>query len=316
MSPAVLEAPVATAAAAPHSDKPLFPHEPQDRELFSSHFDSRPFLFRHNLHEHPAFQLSALLEAAERLAADPKTAGKSHFESGSPDRNAWFGARPEGTTLVDALASIESGRNWVILKRIHEDPTYRDVLMDIIPHLSSLTGVDIPSVYYDPTMTIFVTSPGRITPYHMDGETNFLAQIHGSKHVFIYDGHDHSVLSPSDLERYWTGNLPKIDYPESLPNGNWQYVLEPGNGVFNPAIFPHWLQNGSEVSVSVSMNFKRRRNAVIGAHRTNHYIRRIGLKPTPAGTLHGLDHVKEATFGRLYSAVQTAATSLKSRLKK
>jgi hypothetical protein len=306
----------ASAAPSAAADTALFPHEPEDRQLFASHFDCHPFQFRHGLQHHPAFQLPALLAAAERLASNPKAAGKSHFESGSPDRNAWFGARPEGTTLVDALASIESGKNWVILKRIHEDPTYRDVLMEIIPHFSELTGVNIPATYYDPTMTIFVTSPGRITPYHMDGETNFLAQVHGTKNAYIYDGHDHSVLSPSDLERYWTGHLPKIDYPENLPHGHWQYLLAPGNGVFNPAIFPHWLQNGSEVSVSVSMNFKRRHNATIGAHRANHYIRRFGLKPTPPGSSPALDRAKEATFGRFYEAANTTAKSLKSRLGK
>ena len=28
---------------------------------------------------------------------------------------------------------------------------------------------------------ILVSSPGRITPYHMDSETNFLLQVTGSK---------------------------------------------------------------------------------------------------------------------------------------
>ena len=282
-------------------------------QLFAQHFDFAPFPFRHSLHTHPAFQLPALLAAAERLASDPASAARSHFESGTPDRNAWFGPRPEGTTLVDALASIESGKNWVILKRIHEDPTYRDVLHEIIPELSQLAGVDIADVYYDPTMTIFVTSPGRITPYHMDGETNFLAQIHGTKLVYIYDGNHKSVLSDEDMEKYWTGKLPKIDYPESMPHGQWQYTLAPGNGVFNPAIFPHWLQNGDQVSVSVSMNFKRKRNAVIGAARTNRYLRMAGLKPTAPGASPSLDRAKEATFGRLYDAAYTAAAKLKDR---
>ncbi len=109
---------------------------------------------------------------------------------------------------------------------------------------------DIAKVYYDPTMTIFVTSPGRITPYHMDGETNFLAQIHGTKLVYIYNGDDPQVLSPQQMEQYWTGALPRIEVPAGLPEGNWQYTLAPGNGVFNPAIFPHWLQNGPDVSAS------------------------------------------------------------------
>jgi hypothetical protein len=278
----------------------FFTNEREDRALFTRNFDHKPFQFRHALDQHPAFQLPALLKAAERLSKDPRTAGKSHFESGSPDRNAWFGARPEGQTIVDAIASIESGKNWVILKRIHEDPEYREILMQLVPQLSEVAGVDIAKVYYDPTMTIFITSPGRITPYHMDGETNFLAQIHGTKMVYIYDGKNPNVLTTEQLEKYWTGNLPKIDYPESLPHGNWQYKLQPGNGVFNPAIFPHWLQNGDEVSVSVSMNFKRRHDATIGASRFNHFARKVGLQPEAPGRSKGVDRAKEIFFGRAY----------------
>jgi hypothetical protein len=278
----------------------FFTNEREDRALFTRNFDHKPFQFRHALDQHPAFQLPALLKAAERLSNDPRTAGKSHFESGSPDRNAWFGARPEGQTIVDAIASIESGKNWVILKRIHEDPEYREILMQLVPQISAVAGVDIAKVYYDPTMTIFITSPGRITPYHMDGETNFLAQIHGKKMVYIYDGKDPSVLTTEQLEQYWTGNLPKINYPENLQHGHWQYTLAPGNGVFNPAIFPHWLQNGSEVSVSVSMNFKRRHDATIGASRFNHFARKCGLQLEAPGRSKGVDRAKEMFFGRPY----------------
>ena len=291
------------------SPKSLFQYSLNERALYVENFDGAPFQFHHNLHEHPAFQLGALLEAAERLSQAKHN--KSHYESGQPDRNAWFGARPEGTTLVQALAAIESGKNWVILKRIHEDAVYGGILKEMIPELSTLTGVDIAGVYYDPTMTIFVTSPGRITPYHMDGETNFLAQIHGEKLAYIYDGNSPDVLTQQQMELYWTGKLPKINYPDSMPFGQWQYTLQPGNGVFNPACFPHWLQNGNGVSVSVSINFKRRHNATIGAHRMNKYLRKLGMNPTAPGVSLSKDRAKEATFGWLYSA----ADALKKKVK-
>ena len=290
----------------------LLCHELEDQAAYAENFDGRPFQFRHTMERMDVFQIPALLEAAERMAR--KNDQKSHYESGEPERNGWFGSRPAGKTIIDALAEIQSGKNWVILKRIHKDPVYRAVLKSLIPELSSLSGVDIADAYYDPTMTIFVTSPGRITPYHMDGETNFLAQIHGPKDVYIYDANDPSVLNSRDMERYWTGTLPKIEYPESLPHGHWKYKLIPGNGVFNPATFPHWLQNGPEVSVSVSINFKRRRDAVIGAHRTNKYLRKMGLQPTVPGESPQLDRMKEASFGRLYQVAEGAAKVLKSKL--
>jgi len=303
----ILTMPRHTSYPAPKS---LFADGLEERALYVENFDAAPFQFRHYLQDDPAFQLGALLEAAERLSNSKRN--KSHYESGEPDRNAWFGARPQGTTLVQALASIESGKNWVILKRIHEDSVYGGILRRIIPELSVLTGLNMARIYYDPTMTIFVTSPGRITPYHMDGETNFLAQIHGEKLAYIYDGNSPDVLSQQDLEQYWTGKLPKINYPDSMPIGQWQYTLKPGNGLFNPACFPHWLQNGNGVSVSVSINFKRRHNAAIGAHRTNKYLRRAGIRPTMPGVSLSLDRAKEATFGRLYSAAET----LKQRVKR
>ncbi len=282
-----------------------FRNDAEDRRLFQERFDHEPFVFRHSLHLHPAFELKALLAAAERMNATMSC--KAHFESGQPEQTSWFGARPEGMTLVEALASIREGKNWVILKRIHEDAEYGDVLRGMLPEISALTGVEVEEVYYDPTMTIFVTSPGRITPYHMDGETNFLLQVHGTKTAYIYDGNDRHVLSDADLEKYWTGGLPKIDMPEALPQGHWQFAMEPGNGVFNPAIFPHWLQNGNDVSISVSINIKRKRNANIGAYRVNHFLRRAGLKPAapaPAAQPTALDRAKEATLGRLYEVAK------------
>jgi hypothetical protein len=97
-----------------------------------------------------------------------------------------------------------------------------------------------------------------------------------------------------------------------VPHGHWQYTLAPGNGVFNPAVFPHWLQNGNDISVSVSINFKRRFNAEIGAHRMNRYLRKLGINPTAPGKSDTLDRAKEATFGRLYSV----ALSMRNQLKK
>jgi hypothetical protein len=286
------------------SNTQLFANDVEDRRLFAAKFDHQPFEFRHNLHKWGIFQLPALMELAERLAA--KKDQKSHYESGTPDVNGYFGQRPQDTTMVQALESIRDGKNWIILKRIHEDPLYAEALESLIPELSDLSGVDMKDVYYDPTLTVFVTSPGRITPYHMDGETNFLAQIHGTKMVYVYDGHDKSILPETDLEKYWTGGLPKINIPTAIPEGTWQWELKPGNGIFNPATFPHWLQNGSDVSVSVSINFKRKQNAIIGAHRANHFARKLGLKPTEPGKSPSLDRLKTATFGTLYEKAHAA----------
>ena len=37
---------------------------------------------------------------------------------------------------------------------------------------------------------IFISSPGSITPFHMDPEYNFLLQIRGEKQISIWGGKD------------------------------------------------------------------------------------------------------------------------------
>jgi hypothetical protein len=289
----------------------VFASESTDRQLFANNFDHTPFLFRHKLHTFDLFQMPALMKLAERLLQ--KKDKKSHYESGEPVVDGYFGDRPPDVTIAEALEKIPTGRNWVIFKRIHEDPIYRDALESFLPELSNLSGVNIGEVFYDPIMTIFVTSPNRITPYHMDGETNFLAQVYGSKNVYVYDGNDRSTVTAQELERYWTGNLPKLDFPPQLPEGTWNFAVSPGTGVFNPPVFPHWVKNGNNVSISVSINFKRIRNSVIGAYRMNHFTRRLGLKPTEPGHSPVLDRSKDLAFGQLYSSAHKVRTYVRDQ---
>jgi hypothetical protein len=238
---------------------------------------------------------------------------KSHYETGDPVVNGYFGSKPADMTLVQALERIGEGRNWIILKRIHEDPEYRTALELFISELSELTGEDLRRRYRDPILTIFITSPNRITPYHLDGEANFLAQVQGSKSVFLYNAHDPLILTTQEMEQYWTGKLLAPRWHDELPDGHWRYEVSPGMGVFNPATFPHWVKNNDNVSVSVSINFKRVRNDVIGAYRTNYYARKIGLHPTVPGRSPILDRMKNLTFGNLYEGAHAARNALRSR---
>jgi hypothetical protein len=257
------------------------------------------------------FRMPALLSLAERCMQ--KRQHTSHFETGEPVVNGSFGKKPSDMTLVQALERIGEGRNWIILKRIHEVPEYRAALEMFISELSELTGVDLRRRYRDPILTIFITSPNRITPYHLDGEANFLAQVQGKKSVFLYDANDPRILTTEETERYWTGHLAAPRWHDELSDGQWRFDVAPGIGVFNPATFPHWVKNNDNVSVSVSINFKRVRNDAIGAYRANYYARRIGVKPTVPGQRPALDRVKSLTFGKLYEGAHATRSALRRR---
>jgi hypothetical protein len=295
----------------PSAAPAVFPSDIETGRLFAANFDHRPFEFRHALHTMEIFQMPALLRLAERCMQ--KRQHKSHYETGEPVVNGYFGNKPADMTLVQALERIGESRNWIILKRIHEEPEYRAALELFISELSELTGADLRRRYRDPILTIFITSPNRITPYHLDSEANFLAQVQGSKSVFLYNAHDPEILTPEEMERYWTGNLPAPRWRDELSEGHWRYEISPGVGVFNPATFPHWVKNADNVSVSVSINFKRVRNDAVGAYRANYYARKIGLHPTEPGRRPALDRVKNLTFGKLYEGAHATRTALRSR---
>lgn len=296
--------PLATASS-------LFPHDAEAGKLFASNFDHRPFQFCHALDKMEIFQMPALLSLAERCMR--KRQHKSHFETGEPVVDGSFGNKPANMTLVEALERIGEGKNWIILKRIHEVPEYRAALDSFISELSELTRIDLRSRYRDPILTIFITSPNRITPYHLDGEANFLAQVQGSKSVFLYNANDPHILTTEEMERYWTGHLPAPRWHEELADGQWRFDVSPGIGVFNPATFPHWVKNNDNVSVSVSINFKRVRNDTIGAYRANYYARKLGIHPTAPGRSAVLDRVKNLAFGNLYEGAHAVRRALRSR---
>ena len=295
----------------PAAASAVFSHDAETSSLFASNFDHRPFQFRHALDTMDIFQMPALLRLAERCMN--KRQHKSHYETGEPVVNGYFGNKPADMTLVQALERIGEGGNWIILKRIHEEPEYRAALELFITELSELTGTDLRRRYRDPILTIFITSPNRITPYHLDGEANFLAQVQGSKSVFLYNAHDPRILTPAEMEQYWTGHLLAPRWHDELSDGHWRYDVSPGLGVFNPATFPHWVKNNDNVSVSVSINFKRVRNDTIGAYRANYYARKIGLHPTVPGRSPILDRVKNLTLGKLYEGAHSARSALRSR---
>jgi hypothetical protein len=289
----------------------VFAHDAETARLFAANFDHCPFQFQHSLHRMEIFQMPALLKLAEVCMR--KREQKSHFETGEPVVNGYFGNKPADMTLVQALERIGESANWIILKRIHEEPEYREALEIFISELSDLTGTDLRRLYHDPILTIFITSPNRITPYHLDGEANFLVQVQGRKSVFLYDAHDPYILTTAEMEQYWTGHLLAPRWHDELSNGQWRYELSPGIGIFNPATFPHWVKNTDNVSVSVSINFKRVRNDTIGAYRANYYARKIGLRPRAPGQSPALDRLKSATFGELYKGAHATRRALRSR---
>ncbi|MBT9332601.1 hypothetical protein [Paracidobacterium acidisoli] len=253
---------------------------PASRALFRVGWDRVPFEFSHALYASELFSLPALIDLARRVA--PRSNRSYVEEDHTAPGNGWSD-RPSKKSLVENLEEIADTHSLVMLKRVHEEPEYRCVLDACTDELSQLSGIDMRRSYRDALMTILITSPGRITPYHIDSEANLLMQMHGSKSVFIFDGNDREVLPAVELERFWSGDIKAATYREQLQERAWRFELSPGVGVCNPIIFPHWVQNGQNVSVSLSINYKRVADQSADVFRMNARLRKIGLHPSEPG---------------------------------
>ena len=282
-----------------------FPFSTPARETFQSAFDRKPFLFSHSVHQSELFSWPMLSTLAARAEAK---SGGYYFESGSTTPGEKWRGVPEGKSLADVLENIGDSNSLIMLKRVQEYEEYRAFLATCMDELGALCNIELERSYRDPVMTILITSPRRVTPYHIDGEANFLLQICGAKTVHIFNGDDREVLTDVELEKFWSGEDTKApQYREHLESKAWRFDITPGTGVSNPVIFPHWVENGDNVSVSLSINFKRVIDHAADAYRINHALRKMGLKPSRPGSSALLDSVKSTSYRAMRRLKRLAA---------
>ncbi len=195
--------------------------------------------------------------------------------------------------LDDAFDRIEMSGMRLKLSRIHLEPEYGELLAACTRDISELTSIDLARNYRDTLATLFITSPGQVTPYHVDSEVNFLIQLAGTKVVYIFDGNDRELLPWRELEEYHHGTR-RIELRQEFQSRGVPYELRPGLGVHNPVNFPHWVQNGALPSISLAVSYMRPKNDSLDVLRMNRYLRRFGIEPTPPGKSVIVDSAKRA----------------------
>ena len=53
---------------------------------------------------------------------------------------------------------------------------------------------------------LFITSPNRVTEYHLDREVSWILQIQGDKEIHVFNRADKDIVPDEELEMYWTAN--------------------------------------------------------------------------------------------------------------
>lgn len=271
----VLERP--QAPAAPGAGRLELDKLNADPQLFAEKFSREPFLIGHSLCSHPLFNLDRLLELSRSLPEEcvEYNAGEipTSIEHSQTPRN--------GLSVDETIRRIAECKSWMVLKYVERDPAYQSLLNDCLAEIRPHSEKVAPGMCQAQAF-IFLTSPGSVTPLHIDPEHNFLLQIRGSKTVHLYDGRDRSVLPELQLEHFYSSRGRNMQYDERLEEHSWTFDLQPGQGLHFPVTYPHWVKNGNEVSISFSITFRTpdldRRQAL---YAINDRLRRWKLKPTP-----------------------------------
>jgi mannose-6-phosphate isomerase-like protein (cupin superfamily) len=272
-----------------------------DDKTFAANFERRPFKIAHALCSHPLLQLPRLIEYAQSLNRPilyirgdlPIDQSGVAAEGNGAKRTFVDGrlARPS-LSATEVLEQIETCGAWMQLRDVGANPQYAALLAELIEEVRGPAERIAPGVGV-PRADIFVSSPGATTPFHLDEEHNLLLQIRGSKKLSIADGFNPQVLSRESLRAYFVENGELAPYSAHLEQHSAHVDLHPGEGVSIPACHPHWVQNGSEVSISLGVlwysDVSARRRYL---YRVNSWMERLGMHPAPPGDRPVLDAIK------------------------
>lgn len=263
-----------------------------DARAFRDGFDRQPFTVAHGLAGHPLFALPRLVELARALPENQVEYNAADVPvSLDPQLAPRTGLSPEET-----VRRIEECNSWLVLKNVERDPEYGQLLERCLEEVRAHSEAVAPGMRLAEAF-VFVSSPGSVTPFHIDPEHNFLLQIRGSKTLYVFDPADREIVSEQDLERFYAGSHRNLAF-----QGGWQRratacELAPGNGVHVPVTAPHWVKNGDAVSVSFSITFRSRRSERRAqVYCMNAQLRRCGLQPAPFGASALRDSLKQWTL--------------------
>jgi len=262
-----------------------------DSATAGENFNRRSFEVSHRLSSHPLLQLPKLLELAARtVATRPQDL---YFDMGKiRTGQRWDEIGEAKFSAVEAMRQLESSDAWFLFRHAQNDPAYRQLFEDGLREIKLLAGGNIDASIRQQDILIFVTSPNRVTPYHIDRECNVLLQISGSKTLHVFDRDDRDVLPTEEIERFWAVDNNAPVYRPQYQDRAISYRMMPGNGVHIPVNFPHWVQNDDNISVSLSVNFQFLDSMRANVYRTNYYLRKLGVHPSAPGLNNSRDAAK------------------------
>ncbi|MGH9945857.1 MAG: cupin-like domain-containing protein [Pyrinomonadaceae bacterium] len=259
---------------------------------------SQSFRFRHQLGGHPSMGMPEIRNLVEQMLAE-QLFDQIFYKTGKAMAVGRYSDAESSKDIVKVIENMSTSGTWLRLTRVDEVTSqFNEIVERLYNDLSELYQQDIKSRAMRTFVTLFISSPGAYTNYHMDHTWNFLLQISGRKEVHLYDPFDQDVLTQKDKEGWYMKNF--TISPKAIAK-DIVYDLGPGDGVHHPVNAPHWVQNGKEISISLSLGLclhESNRDAKV--YQANYLMRRFGLRPTPPHRSEWRDRIK-SSFISLWS---------------
>lgn len=255
---------------------------------YATHFPDNHFLVEHSLACDERFSLDRIYRVARSFppAFVDCRASKLSPDDGLSSKAA---AKQEFEQSVENLQASDS---WLQIRHAQTAPEYSKLatkaFYEIVKYLGPLAkGCQQPVAY------VVFSSPGSVTPFHIDDEMNFLLQISGTKTVHTWPGTRRGPISNSDLEHYYRSGYHQVEFRDELMASCQSFELRPGQGLFIPAHSPHWVENGPEVCVSFAITFLTQGlQKEANVHWLNAKLRQKGLSPKPYSDSPVRDNLK------------------------
>jgi hypothetical protein len=262
-----------------------------DPETFKRAFGEEPLAVQHSLSAHPLLTLEALAGLADFLP-------EALVEHNAGDVPTVLTEGEEALRRVDLspgeiARGIDSNGCWMVMKEIEHHPDYRDLLNESLDEIEGLIA-EREGEMRRRMGFVFLSAPGSVTPTHIDNEHNLLLQVRGSKEMNVGAFNDRDYYE-QEVERLWAFGTTR--YVDRALDETRTFPLGPGDGVYVPLSAPHFVQNGDEVSISLSITFQTRDSERRGhAYALNARLRRANLSPRTPGESPGLDRAKSLAW--------------------
>jgi hypothetical protein len=248
------------------------------RAAFAANYPEVPHVLGHDLRDHPLFELEALAQLGESLPDNSIEYNRGDLPIGVDGKPA----RP-AISIGQTIRHIAETGSWAVLKNIEQNPLYAAILADLLeelrPQIEARTGKMMMTQAF-----VFVSSPNAVTPYHFDPEHNILLQLRGSKVMTQFPA-GNAKYAPDEIhEGYHTGGPRELTWREELSQGGREFRIVPGEALFVPVMAPHFVRNGPEPSISLSITWRSEWSfAEADARAFNGVLRRAGITPRRIG---------------------------------